>query len=193
MPLRFSNFTSKVWWIPVLRGVIAVLFGILLLVWPAATVFVLAIAFGIFAIADGIVVIISAIAGGKAPSRGWRITNGILNIIIGVMILLWPAATILVALIFVAVWALISGIMAITDGITLHSVTDSGWGWYIAWGVISVLFGILLVISPGIAAVTLIYLVAFYAVMAGALLIAAGFGIRSFAKKLNVGDNIDAA
>jgi uncharacterized membrane protein HdeD (DUF308 family) len=169
---------TRYWWAVALRGVVAVLFGIMALIWPSITLLVLVVLFGAYALVDGVVTLGSAIFGPNRGRRGWLIVEGIADIVIGVITLAWPGITTLVLLWVIAAWALVTGIMEIVAAIRLRREMRGEWLLALG-GVLSVVFGILLVVWPATGALTLIALIGIYAIVFGVALIGLGWRLRS--------------
>lgn len=180
-----SAYISRVWWVAVVQGILAIALGLAVLFWPGVSTAVLVTLFGFFAIAYGLIDIVAAIADRHQTGWGWRLAAGVLGILLGVVVLFWPLATALVLVVFIGAWAIVMGISAIVTGIQLHRRVDSGWGWSVVWGVLSVVFGFLIMFAPVEGLVTIVWLLGFYTILAGVTAIVAGIGARSFGKKLD--------
>lgn len=166
------------WWIVVLRGIFAVLFGIGAIIWPGLTVTVLVILFGAYSLVDGIFMLIAGIRGGAGVHRLPLIGQGILSIVLGILVLAWPGLTALALLYFIAVWAIIIGIIQIVSAVQLRKEIANEWFLGIA-GAISVLFGLICFIRPLSGALAVIWLIGIYAILFGIVLIVLGFRLRS--------------
>lgn len=170
---------ARNWWVVALRGAAAVLFGVLALVWPGITVFALVTLFGAYALVDGAFAIGSAIfgRGRSGGSRGWLAVEGIAGIIIGILTFVWPGVTTLVLLWLIAAWAVITGVLEVVAAIRLRRELRGEW-MLIVSGVISVLFGILLMVWPAAGALAVIVLIGLYAIVFGVVLLALAFRLR---------------
>jgi uncharacterized membrane protein HdeD (DUF308 family) len=163
------------WWAIALRGVLAVLFGVLLFVWPAAGLAVLVALFGAYALVDGVFALISAF---RAGERWWGFAlEGIVGIAAGVLTFLWPDITAIVLLYLIAFWAIATGVFEIMAAIRLRREIDDEWLLGLV-GVLSILFGAYLVFFPAAGALTVVWIVAAYAVMFGVLLVMLGLRLR---------------
>lgn len=167
---------ARNWWAVVLRGVFAVIFGLLALIWPGATLFVLIMLFGAYALVDGVFALIAAfrVAGGD---RWPLLLEGVVGILIGLLTFFWPGVTALVLLSFIAAWAIITGIFEIVAAIRLRREIEGEWALGLA-GVASLIFGVLLILFPGAGALSLIWLIGAYAIVFGILLILLGLRLR---------------
>lgn len=171
---------AKNWWLILLRGLCAILFGILTFAWPGVTLFTLVILYGAFAFADGILSLIASIRGGAPAPRWWLALVGILGIAVGILTVLWPGITGIVLLFFIAGWAIANGIMEIIGAIRLRKEIDDEW-WLIASGVLSVLFGVMIALRPGAGALALVFVIGTFAIIYGVMLVAFAFRLRQHA------------
>jgi uncharacterized membrane protein HdeD (DUF308 family) len=175
---------SRNWWLYVVRGVVAVIFGILALIWPGLALQVLALVFGAYALADGIFAVIAGISSRGYFDQWWAVLlEGLAGILIGVLTFFWPNITALVLLYFIAAWALITGIFEIVTAIQLRRVITNEW-MYILGGLLSILFGVLLFVFPGTGALSVIWLIAIYAIVFGISEIILAFRLRSMGREL---------
>ena len=167
------------WWVPVLRGVAAIIFGIIAFVYPGLTVAVLVLLFGAWVLVDGIFRVIGAI-GHRAPDSdwGWQLLIGILGIVIGFLTFHAPAVTALALIIYIAAWALMIGATEIAVAIKLRREIRGEW-FLILMGLLSIVFAIMLLWNPLPGALALVWLIASYAIVFGVLGIIFGFRLRS--------------
>jgi uncharacterized membrane protein HdeD (DUF308 family) len=168
---------AKHWWLTLLRGICAIVFGILAFVWPGVTLFTLVILYGAFALADGVLAIAAAIMGGAPAPRWWLAVVGLAGIGAGVLTFAWPGVTALVLLVFIAVWAIAIGVMQIYGAIKLRREIDNEW-LLIAGGILSVLFGLVMLGWPGAGALALIFVIGAYAIAEGILLVGLALRLR---------------
>ncbi len=166
------------WWMLALRGLAAVIFGILAFIWPELTVTVLVVLFGIYAIWDGIFALISAFRR-RATDRNWWLTllEGVVSVIAGLVAFFYPGITALVLLYVIAAWAAITGIFEIIAAIRLRREIEGEWLLGLS-GVASLVFGVLLFLFPGEGAIAVVWIIASYAVLFGILLIVLAFRLR---------------
>lgn len=173
LPLLIRN-----WWGFALRGLIAILFGIVALVWPGITLTVLIYLFGAYVLVDGIFAIIAGVASRETNERWWALLlEGLAGIIFGLLTFFWPGVTALVLLYFIAAWAILTGIFEIITAIRLRREIR-GEGWMILSGVLSILLGIVLFVYPGASAISLIWLIGAYAIVFGIVMIILAFRLR---------------
>jgi uncharacterized membrane protein HdeD (DUF308 family) len=171
---------ARNWWLILLRGIAAVIFGILTFIWPGITLLTLVLLYGAFAFVDGVLALWAAIAGGQAAPRWWLAIIGLLGIAVGLLTVMMPGVTALVLLLFIAAWSIIIGIMQIIGAIRLRKEIDHEW-WLVASGALSVLFGLILVAVPGAGALGLLYVIGAYAIIYGVMLIALAFRLKKHA------------
>jgi uncharacterized membrane protein HdeD (DUF308 family) len=161
-----EKFTHN-WWMFAVRGVLAIIFGGVALIWPGQTLQALVLVFGAFALVDGIFAVIAGIAARGTFDRWWALLlEGLVGIVIGLATFFWPNITALVLVYFIAAWALITGILEIVAAIQLRSVITNEW-MYILGGLLSIIFGILLFVFPGSGAVSLVWMIGIYAIVFG--------------------------
>lgn len=166
------------WWLLLLRGVAAIVFGVLAFIWPGVTLAVLVLFYGAFALVDGAFALAAAIMGkGGMGPRWWLAIVGLLGIGAGVLTFLWPGITALVLLVFIAAWSIMSGIFQIIGAIQLRREIDNEWLLVVA-GLMSVVFGILLLAWPATGLLALVWLIGTYAVLYGALLVGLALRLR---------------
>lgn len=169
---------TRYWWAVVLRGAAAILFGIMALIWPDITLIVLVALFGAYVLVDGIISLATAIAGSRGRGRrGWLVFEGIVSVLLGVLTFLWPDITALVLLWVIAAWALVTGVLEIVAAVRLRREIRGEWLLALG-GVLSVLFGILLIVWPAAGALAVVFLIGIYAIMFGAALVGLGLRLR---------------
>ena len=165
-------------WI-VVRGIAAVIFGVLALVLPGITLAALVLLWGAYALADGIIALIAAF---RIRDRGkpfWALlVVGILGIAAGILTFIWPGMTAIVLLAFIAAWSLVMGIFQIIAAVRLRKSIENEWLLGLS-GLLSVIFGVLMLINPGAGALAVIWVIGAYAIVFGVLLIALGLKLRS--------------
>src|SRR5262249_10613732 len=142
---------ARHWWVVALRGLAAVLFGILAFAWPGMTLAVLVLLFGAYALVDGVLGVIAAIRG-DSDHRLAMAAEGVVGILAGLAAFAWPGLTALVLLYIIAFWAILTGVIEIAAAVRLRRVLQNEWG-LIVGGALSILFGVILVVAPGAGAV----------------------------------------
>jgi uncharacterized membrane protein HdeD (DUF308 family) len=175
---------SNAWWILILRGVLAIIFGLLAFGWPGLTLLTLVTFFGAYIFIDGLFSIYTSISNWKERDDHWlSLLSGIAGVGIGVVTFRTPGITALVLLMFIATWALVIGVLQIAAAIRLRKEME-GEFWLGLSGVLSIVFAFLLWSFPGEGAMSVIFLIGAYAILLGISLIALGLKLRSFGKRL---------
>ena len=169
---------SRNWWLLALRGVAAILFGILAMVWPGVTLTFLVLLFGAYALADGLLAVVAALTNNAGERRWWVLLEGLVGIAVAVLTFLWPGATAFSLLYLIAAWAILTGVLEILAAIELRREISNEW-FLILSGIASVILGVLLVLFPGAGALSVIWLIAAYAVVFGVLLVVLSLRVKS--------------
>lgn len=171
---------SQNWWLVVLRGILAILFGVLAFAWPQITWLTLIVMFGVYAIVDGIVAIVSGLSRTRESSRWWVfLLEGLIGIGAGIVALVWPGLTSLVLIYMIAIWAVITGILEIAAAIRLRNEISNEWVLGLG-GLVSIGLGILLFLQPAAGGLAIIWTIAAYALIFGLLLVILGFRLRNW-------------
>lgn len=166
-----TSMVSRIWWAIALRGVLAILFGIVALFYTGSTLLALVYVFGVFAVLNGVFAIVAAVRAGEAHQRwGWLIVAGVVGVAAGVVSFVWPGITALAVVFLVAAWAIISGVAEIGFALSFPDTLAHPWLAALS-GAISVLYGIVLAVWPRSGAVALTWLLGIYAIAYGASLL----------------------
>lgn len=166
------------WWLLLLRGLAGIVFGILALLWPGLTVMALLIVFGVYAILDGILALITGFRRRSMDERWWAwALDGILSIAIGLMALFWPAATALAFVIWIAAWAIVAGGFRIYAAIRLRREIEGEWALALS-GVLLVIWGVLIVLVPAAGLLSLAWLIGIFALLIGVTMLVLAFRLR---------------
>ena len=167
------------WWLFLLRGILGIIFGLIALIFPGPTMLSLVLLFSAYMLVDGIFAIVSAVRAIRRKEDRWGllIFEGLLNIAVGILAFLWPGITVIAFVILVAAWAIASGGLMTAAGFRLN--VDHGRWWLILGGLLSIAFGVLLIIAPLIGAVVLTWWIGAYAIAFGVALIIFSFKLRS--------------
>jgi len=168
---------SRNWWAVVLRGVLAILFGILAFAWPGITLEVLVLFFGAYALVDGVFALIAGLSNRAGPNRWWVVLEGLVGIVVGILTFLWPGPTAFALLYLIAAWAIVTGIFEILSAIELRREISNEW-LLILSGILSVIFGVLIALFPEAGALSIIWLIAIYAIVFGIMFVALGLRLR---------------
>jgi uncharacterized membrane protein HdeD (DUF308 family) len=174
-PRFMLHALAKNWWLILLRGICAMLFGVLTFIWPGVSLLTLILLYGAFALADGIFALAAAITGSTPTPRWWLAVVGVLGIAAGIMTFLWPGLTAIVLQVFIACWAIAIGVFQIVGAFQLRKEIRDEW-LLIAGGALCIVFGLILLAQPRVGALALLYVIGSYAVLYGVLL--AWFSLR---------------
>jgi uncharacterized membrane protein HdeD (DUF308 family) len=180
---RLKEIAGRAWIWSVVRGVAAVLFGIIAFLAPIATAFALALVIGLFAIVDGIVDIVDAVRYRGATGMRSRIVLGVIGIVFGLVVLIWPGLSLEILVVIIGIWAVVAGILQIIVSIGHRGVPGSGWVWGLVAGALTVVFGVLVLFRPGSGLITLIWILGVYAILFGIALILLGVQLRKYARR----------
>ena len=173
----------KHWWSYLLRGIIAIAFGVVMMVYPSATLKTFIWIFGIFALAGGIVDVIMAIVLATRKERwGWPLAGGLLSILLGAIVLNHPDVALGIVVLLVAIWALVTGIAFLAGAFDLPP--NSGRGWVGVSGALSIIAGIIILAYPVGSTYAVMVLIGIYALIAGAYLIVLSFYALSQRNKM---------
>ncbi len=173
---------SRDWWIYVLRGILAIIFGLLALAWPGLTIGVLVILFGVYAIFEGVLALSAAFRNRRRGPWWMLLLEGIAGVAVGICAFIWPGLTAVILLVFIGIWALLTGILEIAAAVQLRRQIKGEWMLGIT-GVLSILIGLVFLISPGAGAVAFVWLIGIYAILFGILLVALGLKTRKAREK----------
>jgi|SRR5690348_4169633 uncharacterized membrane protein HdeD (DUF308 family) len=166
------------WWALALRGALAVLFGIAAFLVPGLTVALLIALFGVYALIDGVLAIVAGVKAAEHHERfGSLLLRGILGIVAGLVAFVLPGATAIVLTLMIGVWAIVTGVLEVVAAVHLHRA--HGEWLLIANGVLSVLFGLFLVVVPAFGLLTLVWIIGGYAVVFGVIMLVLAFRLRA--------------
>jgi uncharacterized membrane protein HdeD (DUF308 family) len=166
------------WWALAIRGVIAILFGLAALLRPDIALAALILLFGAYALVDGVFAIVGVFRGTRSGTPRWLLlVEGVAGILAGIIAFVNPGLTAIALLYLVAAWAIITGLAEIASAIRLRHEMTGEWALILA-GILSVIFGLLLAILPGVGILSLIWLIGIYAVVFGVLMLIAAFRVR---------------
>jgi uncharacterized membrane protein HdeD (DUF308 family) len=173
---------AKRWWLVLLRGIAAILFGLIALFSPGLTLLTLVFLWGLYAIADGVFSLWAAISGhvSEMTPRWWLAVVGVVGIAAGIMAMAWPGATAIAILLLIASWAIIIGVMQILGAIRLRKEIDNEWMLGLA-GLLSVALGVFLFAQPGAGALAMVWWIGILAIATGAVYIGLALKLRKHA------------
>ncbi|OLT21153.1 hypothetical protein BJF78_08860 [Pseudonocardia sp. CNS-139] len=185
MATNVSSAVKTVWWMLLVRGILAVIFGVIALVSPGIALLALVFLFGIYAILEGIAAIVAGVRSRGGESHwGWQIVQGVVSVIAGVIALAWPGVTALALLFIVAFWAIVLGIAEVVQSFTARRDGSGTWGWALAAGVVNVIFGVVLLVWPVTGILALVWLVGIFMLIAGVATIVWAFRARSAVQEM---------
>ena len=166
------------WWAVALRGAFAILFGLLALFVPGATIGVLVLLYAAYMLADGALAIVAAVRAASHHERwGLLLLEGVVDIVAGLVAFVWPAITVLVFVYLLAVWAVVTGALLLGAAFRLDAA--HGRWWMLLGGVLSIVWGVMLFVAPAAGAVVLTWWLGAYSLLFGILLLVLGFSLRS--------------
>ena len=165
------------------RGIAAILFGILTFVWPNLTLSVLVLLFGVYAVIGGITAVVAALRNREETGWGLLLFEGILGILAGVVALVWPNITALAFLYLLAAWAIITGITELVAPLAFP-MRGGRAALMVLAGLASIVFGILIAAQPSSGLLAVVWLIGVYAIVFGVMYIVAYFESRSLSASL---------
>lgn len=181
---NLAETLSRNWWLLLLRGIVALLFGILTFAQPEITLASLVLLFGAFSLADGVLAAWTAVFHRRERENWWLLMiGGLLGIGVGLLTLFNPAVTAVALLFYIAIWAIATGVVKIITAIRLRKEIKGEWLLVLA-GLASIALGGLLMVRPGAGALAVAWLIGAYAVLLGLLLVVLAINVKGFAKKL---------
>jgi uncharacterized membrane protein HdeD (DUF308 family) len=177
---------TRNWWLVVLRGVLAIAFGIAAFIWPNDALTALVLVFGAYALVDGIFALAAGIAASSASSgvRWFLALGGIAGIIVGVVTFVNPNITAVSLLYLIGAWAIVTGFFQIMAAVQLRQVIENAW-LPILGGFLSIVFGLLVFIYPQASALSILWLIAIYAIVYGVVMTVFGFRVKSLDSALS--------
>ena len=181
------------WWVALLRGIAAILFGLMALIWPGLTVYALLIVFGAYAVFDGVMAIIVGFQRKSDDDSWWSwALDGFLSIVIGLMALFWPEATALAFVIWMAAWAVVAGIFRIIAAIRLRKEIEGEWALGLS-GLLMVIWGVLMALIPAAGLLSLAWLIGVFALLIGGVMVVLSFRLRGMRDARDEGAAISTA
>lgn len=180
-----TQLLKQVWWVVLIRAVIAIAFGVVAVFWPTITVSALVIVFGIYALVDGIMLTTHAIRE-RSALQSWPalLGAGVVSMAVGLIAMFWPHATVVVVFWVIAFYAIIFGVLGMISAYQ-HRGT-SAWGWSFAASSLTVILGILLMSFTTSSIKTLTVLVGIWAILFGVLMLAIAFRARAVAREAGI-------
>jgi uncharacterized membrane protein HdeD (DUF308 family) len=180
-----SILLHRTWWVLLLRGLVAIAFGVLTFAQPGVSLVALMLTFGAFTFADGILGMYAAIRGRGLSGHWWVLLLwGLVGVVVGVLTVVAPAVTALVMTIYIAAWALVTGVMQIIAALRLRKEIRGEW-LLVLGGAMSVLFGGFVLAQPGAGMMAMLWVLALYAVLLGLVMVLLAFKVKKGARFLD--------
>ncbi len=174
---------ARNWWAIFLRGVFAILFGLMAFAWPGLTLEVLVLVYGAYAFVDGVFAVVGSFAPRGGRGFPWAVLLvGAVSVVAGLVVLAFPGLAAAALLYFIAAWAIVRGIFEIVAAVQLRKELPNEWLLVLA-GVASVVFGALVVLWPAAGALAILWLIGSYAIVIGLLAIALALRLRARAER----------
>lgn len=173
---------ARMWWAMALRGVLAIIFGILAFLWPGAFWLAVVIAFAAYALVDGVFAIVAAVRGTPAAPRWALVLYGVVGIATAAVAIAWPGITELVLLWVIAGWSIVTGALMVAAAIQLRKEIRGEWALGLS-GLLSIILGMGLALLPGPGLVAIAWWVGANAIVLGILQLVLGFRLRSLMRE----------
>ena len=165
---------SKYWWVFNLRGIIAIVFGLAALLWPALTLGVIVLLFGLFALLEGLLTVISSFGKGDEKGGWTLLLEGLVGLLVCVIVLLgtslgsmfWPKVAAVMLVYYIAGWAMLAGLFKIITAFLIRSEVKGEWVLGLS-GLISILVGLILIFRPGAGVLAVAWLISIFAIILG--------------------------
>jgi uncharacterized membrane protein HdeD (DUF308 family) len=164
---------TRNWWVLLIRGVLAMLFGIMAFTMPGLTLVTLVLLYGVYALADGL----TALWVGALARAWWFVLLGILGVAVGIFTFINPGITAAALLYLIAAWAIVRGIFEIVTAIQLRKEISNEWMLILA-GILSILFGVAMAANPAAGALAVVWIIGAYAAIFGLMMIVLAFRLR---------------
>src|SRR5262245_42521860 len=172
------------WWALLIRGLAAIVFGLIAFFAPGVTVAALVIVFGAYALVDGVFAIVAGLRAAQRHERWWPFAlEGLAHIVVGLITFTLPAVTAFALLLLVSAWAIVTGVFRIAAAVRLRKEIEGAW-LLIFNGFCAVFVGVVIMVFPGAGLVTLVWLIGVYAIIFGIILLALAFRLRGHRAKL---------
>lgn len=176
-----TAIVSRYWWLFLLRGIVGILFGVLCIVQPQSMSLTLLLVWGSFVLVDGVFALAYALLGNNQMNRWLLGLQGVLGICIGIAALANPLAAALAVMIYISAWSFLIGSLTIVAAI-VYRQEIKGEFWLGLAGVMSILFGLYVIFNPGAAAISLVWVLGFFALASGIATVAFAFRLKRHAK-----------
>jgi uncharacterized membrane protein HdeD (DUF308 family) len=178
---RLLKAFAKNWWVLLVRGLTAILFGTMAFAWPGPTLMALVLLYGAYALVDGT----TAIWAGAAGRAWWLVLSGLAGVAVGIGTFFYPGITAIALFYLIAAWAVVRGILEVIAAVELRKVIDGEWA-LILGGIFSIGFGLLLIAYPAPGLLAVMWLMGGYALGFGAVMTFLAFRLRDLPEKLEL-------
>jgi uncharacterized membrane protein HdeD (DUF308 family) len=181
---------ARNWWSLIIRGIAAILLGVVTFAWPGITLAALVLLYGAYALVDGVMAIIGAVRAVQSHERwGALLIEGIAGIVAAAITVAWPGITALALVFVIAAWAIVTGVFELVAAVRLRKYVTGEWLLAMG-GIASIAFGVLIIIAPLAGALVIALWVGAYTLVFGVLMIALGFRLRSWGKTPHAGPSV---
>ena len=176
VPDSLGEALARNWWLIALRGVLGVIFGVIALVMPVATILALVLLFSAYMVVDGAIAIYAAIrAARKKEGWGFLLFQGIASLAAAAIAFMWPGLTVVAFVLLIAAWSIVSGCLMLAAAMR----TEQARWWLVLGGAAALLYGFLMIVAPLSGAVVLTWWLGAFALVFGAALIILSLKLRS--------------
>jgi len=172
---------AKNWWVLLVRGLVALLFGIMAFAWPGPTLVALVLLYGAYALVDGV----TALSVGITARAWWLVLSGVAGVAVGIGAFFYPGITAVALFYLIAAWAIVRGIFEVVAAIELRNEISGGWA-LVLGGIFSIIFGLLFMAYPAPGVLALVWLIGAYAVVFAVVMIALAFLLRGLPGKFEM-------
>jgi uncharacterized membrane protein HdeD (DUF308 family) len=176
---------KALWWLVLIRGVLAVVFGLYALFQPAAALLALVFVYGFYAIMDGVAALAVGFRHRRTSHWGWHVVQGVVSLLAGVIALFWPGPTIFALVLIIGVWSIVLGATEIVEAFTARRHGSSSWVWLLVGGIVGVIFGVTLIASPAAGALTLLWVIGLFSLVFGVVYVVWAFQLRRASKAIS--------
>lgn len=178
MNSSFLSHVARSWWVVALYGVVAILFGLYLLLWPGASIVALTWAYGVVALAEGVLSLAALFDKSVQISRAWLVLYALASILFGVLAVAQPLEMAGVMLLLLAAWLVVGGVFRILFAIRVRKAISNEWLLVLS-GVLAILLGVLFAMYPAAGLLTVVLWIGAGALIYGVLQVVAAFRLRS--------------
>ncbi|MCA5893438.1 DUF308 domain-containing protein [Isoptericola sp. NEAU-Y5] len=186
-PADVAALARRIWYWPVVRGVLALLFGLLAIFLPDKTPGLMVQVFGIFVLVDGLVSLVDGLRRRRSSAGSVNTGVGVVALVLGALLLFLPEVFLGIALVLVAIWALLLGLLQLFVVPALRRRGGASWVWNLIAGVLLIALAVVCFVNPGSAIVGLSVLIGVFAVVIGVAMLALGLKLRALGAQAAAG------